>query len=306
MAPSSKPFPRPAWTRIVLLAALLAGCSWPVLAQEPTEADPDPWVGQEVPRAEARSEAAEPPSRNSGPEASADPAFTLQPLSPRADDRTVILLQRTCDSRYDREEVTLFANGTVRVRHEVDDDQLPDLGSAAAAPEMALGELPPDELAAWIDGIRAEDLSEESRHSAGPMGEMVERCRLLLDYDAMAQWLGPQPPAVGDRSDWRPAGRKVVEYGAFDSLGLTFARVLERVDGIAARVDLAAGRRTLPARYEPAVGDVLRRADGLLFRIERNTASPGGWELQGVDQPLALYLLEDQFPRLFTELVRRR
>ena len=50
---------------------------------------------------------------------------------------------------------------------------------------------------------------------------------------------------------------------------------------------------------------MLRRADGILFRVERHTATKGGWELQGVEQPLVIYIIEDEIPKLFVELVRR-
>jgi hypothetical protein len=217
------------------------------------------------------------------------------------DPRSVVLLERACESTLDREVVTLFANGTVRLRHQV-----LDRTGGVDDETMALGELPPDELVAWVDRVREEDLGETEGATSGPGGDWVERCRLTLDYDAMARWIGPPREVARDLSGRRPRGRATYRYGHLDTLSLPLARLLSRVDGIAGRVDAAVGRHSLPNGYRPRVGDVLRRADGVLLRVERHTASKGGWELQGVDQPLAVYILEDEIPRLFVELVRRR
>jgi len=272
-----------------LLALLLAlTCSRFVAAQEPTERNPDP-------RLPASSDAA-----------SQEPK--LQPPEERSasapdrgeDDRSVVLVERVCESTLERQEVTLFANGTVRVRRSG-----PDADGREGEPDMALGELPPDELAAWTDRIREEDLSETDARSSGPGGDWVERCSLSLDYDAMERWVGPPPRLDRDHSAWHPSGQATYRWGHLDSLSLPLSRLSGLVDAIAARVDLATGRHSLPPDYRPRAGDVLRRADGILFRVERHTATKGGWELQGVEQPLVIYIIEDEIPKLFVELVRR-
>ncbi|HEX2163262.1 MAG TPA: hypothetical protein VHM02_04885, partial [Thermoanaerobaculia bacterium] len=78
---------------------------------------------------------------------------------------------------------------------------------------------------------------------------------------------------------------------------------------LAARTAEGAAAGELPAGYRPRPGDVLRRADGVLFRVVRATAElegmPGGWELHGVVQPLAVYVVEADLPRAFVELVSR-
>ncbi|HEX2253498.1 MAG TPA: hypothetical protein VHQ65_09545, partial [Thermoanaerobaculia bacterium] len=66
----------------------------------------------------------------------------------------------------------------------------------------------------------------------------------------------------------------------------------------------------LPPGYRPRIGDVLRRLDGVLFRVVRPTVEleedgPSGWELQGVQQPLALYIGEGDVAQEFVELVSR-
>jgi hypothetical protein len=271
--------------RLLLFSLLLIGSGF-ASAQEPTEPDPDPRLGG----------TAEPPAARS----ELDPAEGSAGDRVR-DERSVVLVERVCASTLDREELTLFANGTVRLRHTV-------LGQSGGPekPSMALGELPPDELEAWVDRLREEDLGDTEAATSGPGGDWVERCRLVLDYDAMARWVGPAPEPGPDHAGWRPAGTATYRWGRLDSLSLSLARILGLVDGIAARVDPAVGRRSLPPEYAPRAGDVLRRADGVLFRVERPTASKGGWELQAVDQPLVLYVVESEVPHLFVELVRRR
>lgn len=252
--------------------------------------------------------AAQEPSQPAPPAAQRPDLPPLPPLDPSLpgpeagagrpsdDPRSVVLLRRNCESSLDREEVTLFANGTVRV-----------LQGPPGEEEMDLGELDPDQLRTYADRIRAEDLGETDRRTSGPVGDWVSRCRLELHFDAMERWVGSPPVAPHDGSDGRRSrGDAVFEYGTYGSLSLGLSRVLALVDGISGGVDRAVGRGLLPDDYRPRRGDVLRRADGVLFRVERTTASKDGWELQGVQQPLTLYILKSEIPKLFVELVERR
>jgi len=214
--------------------------------------------------------------------------------------RDVVLLRRDCASAIHREEVTLFANGTVRLRRGPPGEE-----------EMSLGELPPDEVAALVAALREEDLTE-GEGSGGPEGEWVERCRLELPV--LATPGSPPPPGrvprtpAAERSPRGPAAPVVFTYGRFDSLPLGLSRVAAAVDRLVPRATV---RRGLPAGYRPRPGDVLRRVDGVLFTVVRTTAQlgpegPRGWELQGVVQPLAVYVAESDLPAEFVELVSRR
>jgi len=209
------------------------------------------------------------------------------------DERSAVLLRRECVSSLERQEVTLFANGTVRLWNGPPGEET-----------MALGELAPDELETYVRRLREEDLSETERLSRGPEGEWVEGCRVVLRYGVMARWFGP-PPRREDL-DWQPQGDETFAYRRFDSLSLPLSRIVALVDGMVGRVDRAAGRHTLPPGYRPREGDVLRRGDDVLFRIERRTADKHGWEMQGVEQPLVIYVPEDEIPKLFVELLERR
>jgi hypothetical protein len=65
------------------------------------------------------------------------------------------------------------------------------------------------------------------------------------------------------------------------------------------------GASQLPTGYEPAVGDVLRRVDGVLFEVQGRTADELGLELQGVNQPLTVYIAKDRVAEVFVALVSR-
>ena len=255
---------RPASTALALLFAFAAAAQRPPPVEEPP---PAPAPVLERPDGEGR---------------------------PAADERSAVLVSRHCASDLGRQELTLFANGTVRLREGPPGEE-----------RMMLGELGPDELEAFADALRREDLGETDRRAAGPGGDWVERCRVVLAYGEMERWLGP-PRRREDGEGWRPSGDEVYVYGGFDSLSLSLSRVVGLLDGLMQRVDRAAGRHSLPPRYRPRRGDVLRRVDGVLFRVVRQTADEGGWELQGVVQPLALYVVESRIPELFVELVERR
>jgi len=242
-----------------------------------------------------------------------------------------VLLRRDCRSAIAREEVTLFGNGTVRLR-----------SGPRGEERMVLVEVTRDEVESLVAALRAEDFTEAGAGSAGPEGDWVESC--LLELPVLAEVAagaaapgevasgGEERPdaedATGSGSDpagaggdprhreaaptsdaparpegslgpGRPSGDRPAtrfQYGHLDSLSLPLARVVALVDELAARVAAGAAAGRLPAGYRPRQGDVLRRADGVLFRVVRATESfegmPGGWELQGVVQPLALYSFE--------------
>lgn len=247
------------------------------------------------------------------------------PAQPIPTGRGDVLLRRECRSMIARQEVTLFGNGTVRLR-----------SGPLGEERMLLIEVTRDEVESLVAALRGEDFTEAGAGSAGPEGDWVERCLLELPVlaaapagvggegssavggeggrvageaepsDAVAT--RPDPPlGPGGASGDHPATR--FAYGHLDSLSLPLARVVALVDELALRVEAGAGAGRLPPGYRPRQGDVLRRTDGVLFRVVRATATlegmPGGWELQGVVQPLAVYVLEADLPREFGELVSR-
>lgn len=197
--------------------------------------------------------------------------------APLGDPRSRIVVRSECRSDLGRREVTLFANGTVRLRDGL-----------YASEQMRLGELPPDRLAAFVRRFAAEDLREVATDRPAVGGAWVERCTLDLSLDGT-------PP-------------RHLAYGRVDALPLGLARVLAIVEDLAGQVEArphGTGIEGLPAGYRPVLGDRLRRADGVLFEVAGETADGKGVELRGVEQPLVLYVPKGQIGSQFVALEAR-
>ena len=182
------------------------------------------------------------------------------------------LLDYRCANNLGLRQVTLFANGTVRLREGL-----------GRQPRMKLGEIGPVELEGYLRRLAAEDLSEVHDRRDSAEGEWVEICTLRL--------------ALDDKPERR------LTFSRFDSLPLQVATLVRVADELAAKT-LATS--DLPAGYRPRVGDVLRRADGVLFRVAGFTSDGHGLELQGVEQPLVIYARPEDLPAQFEAVVSRR
>lgn len=189
--------------------------------------------------------------------------------------KSQILLRYECRSELGRREITLFGNGTVRLREGLKESEV-----------MTLGELAPDELEASLARLRAEDLSEAPASTLGIVGgPWVESCRYELSLPEVAA--------------------RVFTFGRYDSLSLQLSRLLRVAEDLAGKVDPRSREKHLPAGYEPKPGDILVRVDGEEFRIVGETADKRGLELIGVRQPLTLYIPKGQLANEFVELVSR-
>jgi len=197
-----------------------------------------------------------------------DPAA---PPSPK----TQVLVRHECRSELGRREITLFGNGTVRLREGLHDSQL-----------MTLGELSPEELAAFLARLRDEDLSEAPSGTDGVLdGPWVESCRFELSLP--------------------DAAPRVFTYGRYDSISLALSRLVRVAEDLAGKVDPRSREKHLPAGYEPRPGDVLLRVDGEAYRIVAESSDKLGLELVGVRQPLTLYIPKGQLANEFVELISR-
>lgn len=190
-------------------------------------------------------------------------------------ERSVEILRYSCANSLGRREVTLFGNGTVRLR-----DGEP--GKEA----MGLDELGPDEFQGAVRRLQAEDLSEVRPPGRGIDGEWIERCELVLGLPG------------------RPL--QVFHFGRYDSLPLQLSRVLRVAEDLAAEVQDLQGTEQLPPDYEPKPGDVLKRVDGQLYEVVAFTSDTRGVELRGVDQPLTLFILRVELRREFVALLPKR
>ncbi|HVS02654.1 MAG TPA: hypothetical protein VMT16_07790, partial [Thermoanaerobaculia bacterium] len=151
--------------------------------------------------------------------------------------------------------------------------------------EMRLGELTRGELEGYLRRMAEEDLSEVDDTRLGPSGEWVEQCTLRLHL------LEGEP--------------RELRYSRYDSLPLALSRLTTMAEELAPRT-LARGGYALPAGYRPQPGDLLRRADGVLFEVVAFTSDGKGVELQGVDQPLTVFARPEELPQQFVDLVSSR
>lgn len=189
--------------------------------------------------------------------------------------RSAVVLRYDCESEVGRREVTLFANGTVRLWDGPLDEQ-----------EMVLTELAPDALDGYLVRLDREDLSEEPDAYHGVDGDWIERCELDL------------PLREG-------RGRSHFELNRYTQLSLGLSRLVRIAEELGELADEMRGAG-LEADYEPRPGDVLERPDGVRFRVVDFTSDGQGLELEGIEVPLTLYLPPDALHEVFARLVERR
>jgi hypothetical protein len=204
-------------------------------------------------------------------------ALPMLPARPAraADDRSTEILRYECRTDTTRREVTLFANGTLRVRDGV-------LGNEG----MGLVELGPDDLKAFLNRLSAEDLTRDRSPDRGMEGAWVEHCELRLQLP----------------------GKKlqVYTFGQYDPLPLNLSKIVHIAREMGDKVRILKEADEIPADYAPQPGDVVKRAgDGALFRIVGFTSDKKGIELRGVVLPLEVYVPRDQLRQSFTALVSR-
>ncbi|MGE0639184.1 MAG: hypothetical protein AB7G12_09115 [Thermoanaerobaculia bacterium] len=197
----------------------------------------------------------------------------LAPGRSWSDERTDEVVRRDCSTELGRNELTLFANGTIRLREWRGEES-----------SMRLAELGRDELEAFRRRLDASDPGERRSPPSGVSGEWVERCDLEVGF-----------------SD---GGRRSFRYGRLDTHQLAFASFLRLVDELAGIVSERAETSTLPADYTPRRGDVLLRRDGVAFEVVGFTVVGEGVELRGVVDPLTIYIAKSDLRSLFDRLER--
>jgi len=196
---------------------------------------------------------------------------TAESQSPRSWE----VVRRECRTSISREEVTLFGNGTLRVRLRAEDND-----------EMRLAELNPEEVQAFIRRLEAEDLSEVPEGREEVLGPLVERCGLFLDLPER--------------------GRQRFFFGHFDSLPLGLSRLNSIVNDMYEKAKTRAPEGGLPRDYFPEPGDILERTDGHRFEVVALTSDRRGVELSGMDDPLTIFVAVDALRQQFVGLVDRR
>ncbi len=186
------------------------------------------------------------------------------------------VIRRDCKNTVGHAEVTLFENGTLRLRQSLNEDE-----------RFELAELNPNQLQGFVNRIRDEDMSEVDPGGYPQMGgDLVEVCEIYLGLDR--------------------AKTTTYRFGRFDSLPLNLARLNGIIDDMLQYIEDNAPSMGLPPDYMPKRGDVLARADGALFEIVGLTSDKRGVELIGVDQPLVIFIALESIRGTFVSLEKRR
>ena len=192
----------------------------------------------------------------------------------KVDARSHELFRRECLTESSRQDLTLFGNGTLRLREGPRSNQ-----------RMILAELTPPEMKGVRRRLEEENLSSSWSRDSGLRGIAVETCRLAVQLEG--------------------EDRVVYYYSRFQSRSLTLSRVVNLADEL---VGLAVERtpgESLPRDYVAEPGDVLRRGDGVLFEVVGFTSDGKGVELIGVDQPLLIYVERDALHGEFAAIIRK-
>jgi hypothetical protein len=194
--------------------------------------------------------------------AAATVLFSLLELAPQ-DPRSVVLVVSDCRTETSRRELTLFANGTMRL-----------LDGLGATRTMRLVELGRAELEAYVNRFAEIPFDDMAPQLEGLEGDLVESCRLEL--------------AVPGHE------HRAFIYEQFDTLSLGLRHALLVVDDLFLEFETAREIASRPRAYEPEIGDVLvRRLDGARFEVRGFSVEGSGIELEGLEQPVTLFILKD-------------
>lgn len=189
--------------------------------------------------------------------------------------RSVERFRWQCRNELGRRDVTLFANGTVRLRRGPRGQQ-----------SLQLDELTGEELLGYLSRLSRIQRSRELHHDmAGGQtfgqvdGELGASCQLFLRL--------PDLPPV------------VLTMPRLEVPQLGVAQLIGIADELAAFTRPLDQPRQVKADYRPRTGDRLRRKDGHYFRVIGPTADGSGVELEGLQEPIRIFYRLVDLPLLF-------
>jgi hypothetical protein len=190
-----------------------------------------------------------------------------------------ILLEMRCRSDLSRSTITVFARGGVRLAEQT---------GGQPQERISVRELSQSELAAYLERLLQVDLREVPQAKAmgrGTDGEWLDQCSLVLQL----------PGETPQEYLWR----------RLETVPLGLSNLIRIVEEMPIGGIEITGTR-LPSGYQPRPGDVLRRRDGVDFRVGQPTSDGRGIELQGVEQPFTIFVPLDSLDEEFIELVSSR
>ncbi len=192
-----------------------------------------------------------------------------------ADDRSTVRFEYDCESDLGGRDVTLFANGTVRLREGPWGER-----------ELYLEELLPEELESTLRRLGDIQSGAERRSSSLPTsvaaGDWIERCEIRL--------------ALPDAEAWSH------QFTDYEVPPLEIASLIQVADDLAERTRPLTARDRIPAGYRPQRGDVLRTAEGERFQVVGPTTDGRGVELRGLDTPLQIFVSLAELGEAFASL----
>ncbi len=210
--------------------------------------------------------------------ASAVTACLLSPATATAqsrDPRSLEVLRLDCIAGNARSDLTLFGNGTLRLREG-------EVGSE----DFHLSELGRDVFDAYVRRLRAEALDDGLAPPPSVEGPWTQTCALTLEV--------PEGPAGS------------VSFSSFDSLSLPLSRVVSIARELVVVARTNTNLEGLDPDYTPVAGDVLLHRDGGRYRVGTLTSDGRGVELIGIEQPLILYVALEALSELFLGVEERR
>lgn len=203
----------------------------------------------------------------------ADSAAALDP-------RSVELLLVRCESRISRRDITLFGNGTVRLRQGPLEEQA-----------LYLHDLPPESMAeVRLQIERAFDDDDEVFQRLPPSlldGDWVETCEVRVELEDRPRYTYP--------------------FARWDVPPLEVARLLLLAENLAELARPLAAPAELPRNYQPRPGDVLIDARGRHYRVIGLTSDKKAVELEPQHQPLRIFHAIENLRQTFVgvEMERR-
>jgi hypothetical protein len=194
--------------------------------------------------------------------------------SPPADARTTVVLHEQCASRIDRRDLTLYANGTIRLRE-----------GPVGGERLVLREIGRPDVDAVRRRLQGIDLGSIESATGAPDGDWSLACSLEVVLDGL---------------------RHELRYGAFDVGGLALDELRRVVGDLLEQARAEAYSAEIPLSYRPAPGDRLERNDGLVFEVIGFTSDGKAIELTALDQPIQVFVERDKLRLEFRRLLPGR
>lgn len=204
------------------------------------------------------------------------------PLPKVADPRSWEFFRHSCGSSLGERELTLFLDGTIRLRVRDREGQ-----------EVRLGELEQEPLARAYGTLRAIQLGigREGKEWAQPSrgrsltGEFLQECNVELRL-----------PDLDEKS---------FLFNPMEITPLWLGQLRQLAEDLSGRTE-ALVHSGLPRDYQPRHGDVLRRRDGVLFRFVGITSDKKAWMVEQIGQPITTYYSVEDLDELFVAVVESR